>query len=462
MTIYMPDIAGRTGPKYRAIAEAIAADIASGELPAETRLPPHRDLAWHLGVTVGTVSRAYNEVARQGLVHGEVGRGTYVLRRSEAQAVTPLSVARADGWIDLTRNSPPQGPHGQALRETLRTISEDEGIDALLAYREEAGPLAHREAGSRWLRRAGLEVPADRLVVVGGAQQGLSIAMFALTAPGDTILAEATSYCQFLDDAGLHRRKLHPVAMDEHGLRPDALDAACRASGARLLFCIPTLHNPTCTVMPEARRREIVEVARAHDLKILEDDVYGYLPEDRPPAIATLAPERTVYVTSLSKCLSPGLRTGWLAAPEHLLPALIEAQAVTSVSQPPLPGEVGRYWIESGTADGLIAWMRRELAERHRLAAEILDGTEYAGHPASFHLLLRLPEPWTATTFAEAARERRIRVLPASAFTVEPGELDREVRLSLSQPATRQDLRRALETVRALMAERPRRARAII
>jgi len=462
MTNYLPVLDGRSGPKYRAIADAIADDIATGRLRPETRLPPHRDLAWRLGVTIGTVSRAYAEVARDGLVHGEVGRGTYVLGPRQARIDERLEPKIDNSLVEMTRNSPPLGPHSAALADTLRDIADRADCLALVQYREEAGPLVHRQAGQTFMRRINLEVDADNIVLCGGAQQALSLSLMALTAPGDTILVEAFSYCQFLDAVAFHGRRLHPVEMDEHGVVPEALEEACRTSGAKVALLIPTLHNPTNTILPLERRQAVADIADRHDLTIIEDDVYGYLPEQRPLPIAMLAPDRTVYITSASKSLAPGLRLGWIAAPERLVPRLVEAQHVTSVAQPPLTGEIARRWIEDGTADTLLCWLRRETAERNLLADDILGNLPTRGHPSSFHRLLPLPAPWTAEAFARAARERGVGILPATMFAALPGDGNEAVRLSLSEPPSRAALQRALKTLRDLLDSPVARPRAII
>ena len=177
MTIFAPRIEGRPGPKYMAIAQAIADDIATGALSPGARMPPHRDLAWRLGVTVGTVSRAYAQAQRRGLVHGEVGRGTYVLdplstgaTSFEQGALAPLG---DNAPIEMTRNAPPQGPHADALAASLGALAtaEPAALYPLLAYHEAAGPPSHREAGCAWLARVGLETAADALIMTTPPQQ---------------------------------------------------------------------------------------------------------------------------------------------------------------------------------------------------------------------------------------------------------------------------------------------------
>jgi len=460
MTIYLPDIERRPGPKYRAIADAIADDISAGRLAPDSRLPPQRDMAWHLGVTVGTVGRAYAEVAERGLVHGEVGRGTYV----SAPLTAPPEAAGGTipGFIDLTRNAPTLGPQAPALQTALARLAAAPGAMALLDYQDAVGPAAHRQMCSDWLERRGLSVPPERILVCGGAQHGLALTLAALSRPGDAVLTEALCYAQFRDLARVEGRDCVAVALDDEGMMPDALEAAAQRSGARLCYVVPTLQNPTNAVMSAARRQAIVEVARRNHLIIIEDEVYGYLIEEAPPPLATLAPERTIHVTSLSKALAPGLRFGWIAAPLAQMPALADVQRVTHVAQPMLMGSLAQLWCENGSAARLLDWQRDEARARHDLAVERLAAYRLRAHPASFHLLLETPAPWNGDSLAAAARRAGVAILPASLFATGPGEGENAVRLSLSQPRDRRELVAALDALCDVLARGPQHGQAII
>ena len=296
MTIWMPRLEGREGPRYRAIVEALAEDLAAGSLRHGDRMPTHRELADRLGVTVGTVSRAYGEAARRGLVSGEVGRGTFVLRgegRHEAGEV--------DGLVDLGQNHPPEPaaqPQRAALLAALGSLTGRADAGRLLDYPAAGGNDADREAGASWIERAGVPAAPEDVLVCTGSQHGLTVVLATLLEPADVLLTEALTYAGVKAVAGLLHLRLKGLAIDADGLRPDALEDACREGGAKALYLIPTHHNPTTAIMPEARRREIVAVARTHGLAIVEDDVHGLLPAERPRPIAALAPERSYYLTS--------------------------------------------------------------------------------------------------------------------------------------------------------------------
>ena len=153
--------------------------------------------------------------------------------------------------------------------------------------------------------------------------------------------------CHIGERCGL---RLRGVALDDEGVLPDALDAACRSEPARLLVLNPTIHNPTTATMSAERCRAIAALAREHDLIVVEDDVYGRLPEQRAPPIAALAPERTIYITSASKSMAPGLRLGMLLCPQRYLEPIAEAQHDLFLTCPPLMAELFKLWQGNGTA----------------------------------------------------------------------------------------------------------------
>ena len=463
MTMWSPQLDAFPGPRYRALVEALAQDVAEGRLAAGVRLPPQRDLAYRLGVTVGTVSRAYGLAAERGLVNGEVGRGTFV-------RIPTRSVARAnpvcdggDEMIKLTVNAPPDSSYGAVIAERLAEMAARPATIAdLWTYTPKAGFPEHRAAAARWIAGVGLEASPDQTIITGGAQQAIAVAFAAFTRPGDVALAEGLTYagvCHVAERCGI---RLDGVAMDEEGLLPDALDAACRANGTRLLFVTPTMHNPTAATMSLARREAIATLAARHDLIVIEDDVYGRLPEQRPPPIAALAPERTVYISSGSKSVAPGLRVGILLSPPHLLEPIVHAQHDLFLTCPPLMAELFARLVSDGTAERLAARQRAEAAVRQRLAREILRDRPYRSQATSYHLWLPLPAPWRTTEFAAALRERGVTVDPGTAFAVDRARAPHAVRVSLSAAAGHDRLRRGLQILAETLDATPERRREVI
>jgi DNA-binding transcriptional MocR family regulator len=450
--MWRPQIEGRLGPRYRAIADALADDIAAGMLAPGTRLPTHRFLADQLGVTVGTVTRGYLEAARRGLLSGEVGRGTFV-RHATADDPTDNGTA-----VDLAHNHPPlppAGPLADVLQRTLAALAARADLNGLLGYPVDGGRPAHREAGAAWIERGGLRASPDDVLVCAGSQHALTTVMATLLQPGEKLLAEAVTYPGLKALANLLHVRLEGLPLDADGLRPDALEDACRKGSVRALYVVPTIQNPTGSVMSEPRRQEIAAIARAHGVSVIEDDIHALLPPERPRPIAAFAPERTYYLTSASKTLAPGLRVGYLLAPPGQAARLAAGVRATTWGAAPLTAEVVTAWIQDGTADALLAARRAEAAARQALAADALAGAEYDAHPVGYHLWLHLPAPWRSESFAAQAARRGVTVTPAEAFMVGRGAAPHAVRLCLGAPRTREALARGLRTVAEALAGGP-------
>lgn len=457
MTNWTPDLTGRDGPRYIAIADALAADIAAGRFRPGDRLPTHRDLAWRLGVTVGTVSRAYAEAERRGLVGGEVGRGTYVrLAAHQQHNLLERGAEDRDNLVDLTFNFPPPAAEGGLLAETLREISADPGgLQTWLAYQPCAGRHAHRAAGATWLGLSGLAVDPDQVVVTSGAQHGVLSALAALTRPGDRVATEALTYPGIKLVAHLLGLRLEGVPMDKDGLRPEAFDALCRGGEIKALYCIPTLQNPTNIIMPAARRSEIAAVAQAHGVAIVEDDLMRLMAPKAPPPLATFAPDRTTYITSLSKTLAPGLRIGFAAGPPETAERLAGAVRTTCWMATPLTMEVGARWIADGTAERILAARRRE-AEARRARTRTALGKHAHHCPAgSLHLWLHVPEPWRANDLVTEARARGVAITGAEAFAVGRHDTTHAIRVCYGAASDMAALDRALKTIADLLESEP-------
>ena len=254
--------------------------------------------------------------------------------------------------------------------------------------------------------------------------------------------------------------KARGVSMDAEGLRPDALDAACRMSRASVLYCMPRMQNPTSGVMSEKRRRQIAAVAEKHRLTVIEDDTYGFLSPERWP-LARLIPHRTVFVTSLSKSLFPGLRLGCAVAPPAILEKIAGAVWATMITTSSIGADMMSGWIEDGTAARIADWKRHEGAARQAIARRLLAGQRYQTHPSSPHIWLTLPARWSSEGFVAQARTRGVVLNASSEFAVGT-EQPRAVRLCLGTPRTRGSLEQALTRVAECLMDRAPTARAVV
>ncbi|NYZ16539.1 PLP-dependent aminotransferase family protein [Azospirillum sp. RWY-5-1] len=454
-TMWVPDITRIDGPRYLAVAAAIAKAIDSGELAPGAQLPPQRDLADRLGVTVGTVSRAYALVKKRRLVSGEVGRGTFVegvRRPAAAEAANADKTPRA---VDFACFRSPVEGLSDLLAKALMQVGERSALLPLHKYPPGAGFMSHRTAGAAWIRRSGLNVGPENVLVCGGAQQAIAVAMLTFVGPGDILLTERVTYSGTRSLATLHGIRLQGVAMDDDGMLPDALEEACRATGARVVYLQSRLHNPTGITMPAERQRQIVAVARRLDLILVEDDAVASASTALPEPLAALAPERTCYITSVSKSISPLLRLGYIAVPPHLFERLAATYHTMALSESPVVAEVMALMMSNGWADDIARRYLEEMEQRHALARSLLPGVPMRSNPAAFFLWLTLPAHWSVDEFVPAAEREGLVLASAVNFTVDRDRPVHAVRVSLNPSTSQEVLRRGLTTLAGLLAARP-------
>ena len=453
MTMWLPELDGRKRPVYRAIADAIDEDVQKGALRAGTRLPPHRDLADRLGVTVTTITRAYTEASRRGLISGHVGRGTFI--RGTAQT----DDEPGDGPFDLSMNVLMPDKEVAVLEKHLfarRVLPWTQ----LLGYVPPRGHLRHRQAMAAWLATCGLTADPERIVLTAGAQHAMAVAVAAVTKPGDTLLVEELTYSGARLLAHQMGLKLRGVSMDAEGLRPDSLESAARATRARVLYCMPRLQNPTSAVMSEKRRRQIATVADKYRLVIIEDDTYGFLSPEREP-LAPLLPERTIFITSLSKSLFPGLRLGCAVPPSSFIDRVTSAVWATMINTSPIGADIMSSWIEDGTAARIADWKRHEIVARQQMARRLLQGERLQTLPSSPHIWLHLSSKWDSDTFTAHARSRGVVINAAHEFAVADVQ-PRAIRLCVGTPRTRAGLEQALNRVVDALRDRVPAARVVV
>ena len=478
---WLPEALDAEAPIYLAIADALGVDVESGRLRPGDRLPTHRDLARQLGVNVMTVSRAYSEAGRRGLVEGEVGRGTFVRRRE--RNATRFEVPRsqdAGGQSIGTQIAGEPGPAEQTVDPQIDfhfnlPVGDPSILDATAILEQLAGahrPLLHagyltagtsdhRAAGAEWIARGGLDADPARTLVCGGAQHAMTVTFASLAGPGDLILTESLTYPGAKALASVLGLRLQGLAMDSEGLLPDAFETACRKSSPKALYCMPTVQNPTGVVMPEQRRREVATIARRFGVAIVEDDTYGYLCAEPPPPLIRFAPELGYFLTGLSKNLTAGLRIGFLHAPAagnatgSVLERLESNVAALTWMAAPLMAEIASRWIRSGQADEMVAWKRREALARRYLWERLLGDFPTGSHPGSSHVWLPLPRPWRGDDFVVQARRRGVGVTGAEAFVVGRANAPHAVRVCVGTPASRREVERGLGILAEMLAGGP-------
>jgi len=447
LAIWSPRLAVHGGPRFLQIADALQAAVADGSLKPGDRLPPQRLLAAQLNVDLTTITRAYDEARRRNLLEGRGARGTYIA----APKVELTSI------LDLSMNTPPP-PHGvdfdDMLKQGLSQVLMRADNELLMTYHLGGGGGSDRKAGAKWLEPMFGQLDPRQLVVCPGAQAAIAASILTLTKPGAVILAEPMTYPGLRTAATQFGRHIITVQADKHGMRPEMLEQACRQHKPGLIYLNPTLQNPTAITMPERRRKELASIARRCNVSIVEDDPYWLLADSPPPPIATFFPEQTIYISTLSKCLTPGLRVAFVLVRdpderERFLAALRSFALMAT----PLTAALAAQWILDGSAGKLMEGVRTEARLRHRMARDILAG-RYSGTGDGLHVWLELPAYWNSSQLARVADSEGITVTPAEAFATD-GVSANAIRISLGSIKDRGRLQAGLQRLSHLLARRP-------
>lgn len=412
MTWVQPLTAGLDS-RYQQIAAQIVTAVDDGVLKPGDRLPPQRELAQALGVDLTTVTRAYTEVRQKGLLEAHGASGTYVA----------YSESGAKGTIDLGMNIPPllnSAEFAQMLaqgRETAQAIASP--MD-LMSYHVGAGASRHRAAGAKWLQPMIGNTDIERIVVCSGAQTAIAALLLAKSQSGDAIACDELTYPGFLAATRLLQRVAVGIKSDEHGMDPIDLERVCERHRPAMLYLNPTIQNPTALTLCAERRAELLRVAEKYALPVIEDDPYWLLTERPPSTMFSMADNTSsapvYYLSTLSKCIAPGLRTAYLVVPagEALSPVL---DALRSLALMPTPwtAEMASTWIESGVAAQWLAQIKSELQHRQTIAASILPGNIQAD-PHGLHLWLQLPRHIDPYRLTQTALEQGLSVTDSEAF----------------------------------------------
>jgi DNA-binding transcriptional MocR family regulator len=437
-------------PAYLAIPDLIADDLASGRLRSGDRLPGMRELADALSLNYTTISRAYAEARKRGLLDTRAGSGTFV--KGIARAIVSESAA-----VEMSMNMPPE-PFELAgrLRESASELLREADPYQLLRYQDFGGTAADRAAGRNWLSGMTPGRNEDTVLVCPGIHSALVALVSQLARPGETICLDSLAYPGIKAICSQLGVRLQAIARDDEGPLPHAFEALCKTAAPRAFYCNPTIQNPSTLTLSTYRRQALAEVALRHNVPIIEDDAYGLLPGKAPTSIASLAPELTYYVTGFSKTFGAGLRVAYLSGPTaRKTQRMTSALRATSVMASPFTVRLATRWIEDGTAKQMLDAIRTEANARQAIAASELAKFSFMANPDGFHLWLTCP-PDTNLSVSELAimlREKNVAAVAGAAFSTD-GDPPDAIRLCLGGPQSREGCREGIRRV-AEMIEDP-------
>lgn len=435
-------------PLYKQLYEHFSSLIQSGHLAKGERLPATRELAGTLGLNRTTIAAAYDLLESEGLITGQVGRGSFVAGRAAAAA--------ALDWGQLLTSSagivPPAAPSGPGAISfaTSRPSEQLFPLDALRASCQEvmAGPdFAHvlqlgSPSGYEPLRRylldaaraENLAAPDDDLIITNGCQQSLDLIGRVLLRPGDKVVVEDPVYpglkSLFLE-AGA---QLIGVPVGPHGIDVEQLQSALDREHPRLIVVTSNFHNPTGATLPVAARAALLRAAQTAGVPLVENDIYGdlrYLGDELPPIKRSAGAGHVVLLRSFSKITFPGLRVGWVLGPHPLIARLAQSKQLADLHTDQLSQAVLLRFAESGRMAAHRARMLETGAERLAAVLDACDrylpaGSRVTRPQGGMNLWVRLPEPLDAGELLARAHRENVSYLPGKYFAVsrfDPGSL---------------------------------------
>lgn len=461
-TIWQPDITGISGPKYKAVVQAIRAGIEEGSLNIGRKLPPVRELAWQLGITPGTVARAYTILTDEGVLQAEIGRGTFVAKPASDQPYVPLEIDAVEhnspsDTRRVTLFSPALPNIGQSsvIRELMGKVAANPA-SGVMHYPTRSGAQPARDATMRWLSALPLgQIDVNDLVLTMGGQHGVVMVLQTiLSGRRPTVLVEELAYPGFRRAAGLLRADVVGVPMDEHGIIPEALEAAARGREAQVLCTSPEVHNPTVLKTPLKRRKEIAAMARRCNLQILEDDCYR-MGAEREPTYRMLAPEISWYVGSIAKTLTPALRFGYVVAAKGRGGPLRLAKEHMIFGLPTPILDLGALLLDDPRIQSILDRIYSVYRDYILAAARILEGYDVTWRPDVPFLWLKLPSGWRASAFCRAAESVDAPVRSAEEFAAREAHSPHFVRIAVNAAVTLDSFKDAIGRLRDLLGNPP-------
>jgi len=439
---------------YVAIADAIERDINLGILKPSEKMPPQRSLAKTIGVNLTTISRAYNEAEKRGLISGTMGKGTYVSQNDKMNTTLPDVLSKDDEIIELGLIGSVK-VEGYDLAEFLKAVAEDDSLESLLDYVPSQGIPRHREVAAKWVAQYGLEADTERIVICAGATHAISCCLTGIFEPGDRIAVDELTFTGFRNAAKLSHIKLEPVAMDWSGMIPDSLENICKKMKIKGIYLMPNMQNPTATVMSDERKYAIADVILRYGLVLIEDDIYNFTNQSSQSALSMLVPDNGIFICGISKALFPGFRIGFAYVPERFLYRFTQAVANTIWMAPPICAEMVTRLIESGIAGKIVNKKNQIISRRLQLAKTAFQGFSYQAAEGSMFLWLSLPEGWSCSDFESTAFMNRIRVISAYKFYVGSQLPPNAVRISLGSVKNDEQLVRGLNTLVRILRQYP-------
>lgn len=418
-------------PFYLSIANALERDIKCGILKSGDKMPTHRELAKTIGVNVTTVTRAYQEAEKRGLITATVGKGTFItsdLGRNPAL----INMDTGNNHLIEMGLALPLYSIEPDIDHLLNKVIAGRSLRDFMKYTPPQGLYQHRQTGAGWIKQLGVDTDADHVIITAGTQHAFNCILSPVFEAGDKIAVDCITYPGFKTAARRLGIRLEAVSMDREGMIPESLEAVCSHGDIKGVYTVGRLQNPTNSTMSRHRREEIACIIQRYNLLLIEDDLYGFLAPQATAPLSALLPDQSFYIAGTSKAFYSGLRISFLVSPTRFYGRISQAVVDTVMMAPPLNAEIVCRCISSGLASEIIGTKREEIKRRANLMLSKLADYRLFYEPDNLFAWLELPEDWSSSSLEAAAVRSGINVVSSEKFTVGGIAPPPNIRISLS------------------------------
>lgn len=448
---WKPKLEKTNQPIYLSLVNQLEKDIAHGILLPGTKLPPQRELADFLDINVSTISRAIKVCEKKGLLSGAVGSGTFV--SYDVNANIFMTPDYASHIVEMGSMVPETISQDEIIALLQKMITEP-GFEKLFQYGSLDGRVWQMEAAVNLIEKSGYKTTADLLLPASGGQNAIAAVLAGLFQSGDRIGTDPLTYPGMKSAAKMLGIQLVPIKHENHEISEDGLLYACRNENIKGLYIMPNYQNPTTHIMSEDCRRMIARIAKDKNLIVIEDGINSLLMEKSLPAVASYAPEETIYIVSLSKAVVPALRVAYIVTPRHYKNYLKTALYNINVSQSVFLMELASRMIVSKNVDKLVDERRKRTKKRNALVNQYLAGYQVMGNEEIIFRWLLLPKGMSGEQFETMALKKGLKVYAAERFTVGNTKPIAAIRLAIGAPKSLDELEQGLKILKELLKEK--------
>ncbi len=446
---WKPNISTISGPLYKALADLLEEDIQNGTLKPGDKLPPQRELADFLDVNLSTISRAFKLCEQKGLISGAIGKGTYISSDANVNS-TLLNPANTKNLIEMGATYPPYAQNKYVIK-FIENMLHQPNSDKFLEYSSPCGTLPQRLSGVKWLKKLNLNATEENVLLASGGQNALCAVLSSLFQSGERIGTDPLIYSGLKTLAKMLGIQLVPIMQEMNEMSPIALKNYCKNNELKGIYLIPDHQNPTTHSMSLKTRKEIADIAKEYNLIIIEDGINSMLIENHIAPIAALAPDQTIYISSISKVLCAGLRVSFIATPHIYKKSLESALYNINMMVSPFNAEIVHQLINSPIGDKIVRERRNMIIERSTLTDTILNDFEILGDKYCNFRWLLLPEGWNGKIFETCAKNAGVQVYCAERFAIGNASVPAAIRISITAPKDLAELKRGLNIVKSIL-----------